>query len=155
MRSVHENKTSLIYSLENLSCLCNHEFFENTLDSMKLVWKFEIPLLSRAEIFGKMSHFCWTDLMKCPYYYELIFLQKSCHSKMWPAPIITSWNFCSKIQFWWCHLNFLTGPTITSWKFCKNKAVLMMSFKRAKWNAPGENYPDSLKWRGCFQIILI
>ena len=101
MRSVHENKTILIHSLENLRRPCNHDlkFSQKYSRFNKVIWKFEPPLLSRAGTFAKMRQFCWT------------------------ASIITSCYFCSKRQFWRCHLKFWTGPIFTSWHFCKTKAV--------------------------------
>ena len=70
--------TDLIHSLENLSCPCNHElkFSQNNQDLMKWFENLNYPLLSRAEFFAKISHFCWTELKNCPCYYELKFLLK-------------------------------------------------------------------------------
>ena len=40
-----------------------------------MIWKLELPLLSRGEIFLKIKQFWWSDW------------------KIWTAPIIKSWNF--------------------------------------------------------------
>ena len=39
-----------------------------------MIWKVELPLLSRAEIFVKARQFCWSD------------------SKIWTAPMMKDWN---------------------------------------------------------------
>ena len=78
MRSVHENKTILIDSLENLRCPCNRhlKFLQKYPRFNEVIRKFELPLLSGAEIFTKRRQFCWIDLTNCTYYHELIFLLK-------------------------------------------------------------------------------
>ena len=111
IRNVHQNKAILIYSLENLTCPCNHElkFSQNTQHLMK--WFKNLNYLYYHKLnFRKNKSFLLTELEKCPCHCELKLLLKR--------------------KFWWCHLNFWTGPIIKSWKFCKNKAVLMMSCKR-------------------------
>ena len=110
MRSVQENKTSLIHSLENLNCPCNHKlkFFQKYPRFNEVIWKFELPLLSRAEIFAKISHFCWTDLMNWPYDYELKFL------------LMIS-------------LKNVTCPYYHELKFSLRKAVLLMSLELLNW----------------------
>ena len=71
-----KNKAFLMIPLENLNSPCNHDlkFLQKYPRFNEVTWKFELPLLPRAEIFAKISHFCWTDLLNCPY--ELKFLQK-------------------------------------------------------------------------------
>ena len=39
-----------------------------------MIWKVELPLLARAEIFPKARQFCWSD------------------SKIWTAPMMRGWN---------------------------------------------------------------
>ena len=101
-----------------------------------MIWKLELPLISRGEIFLKIKQFCWSDL------------------KIWTTPIITSSNVrkntpdlmklleylnCpyyykgkrfSKIkQICWCDLKIWTVPIITSSNVRKNKAILLKWLK--------------------------
>ena len=57
-----------------------HEIWHNpiiTWENFRIreTWKFELPLLSRAENFAKPRQFCWTD------------------SKIWTGSIMTGFNF--------------------------------------------------------------
>ena len=87
-----------------------------------MIWKFELPLLSSAEIFSKVKQFRWSDL------------------KIWTGPFITSWNFLKNkavllkqlenLKYPYRHeLNF--GKKMVDFAnsleftcFCKNKVVL-------------------------------
>ena len=98
-----KKKTVLLMRLENLSsCYCEVKLWQKWDSFVEVTWKFELPLLSRAEIFAKTRQFCWTDSkiwtasimtgfkflknkrvfmispenLNCSYYYELKFLQK-------------------------------------------------------------------------------
>ena len=64
-------------SHENLPCPYYRElkFCQKEGSFVEVIWKFELPLLSRAEIFTKTRQFCWTD------------------SKIWTAYIMTGFNF--------------------------------------------------------------
>ena len=77
MRRVHENKAVHIHSLENLSCACNHEltFSQKCPRFNEVIWKCELPLFPRAEIFTKIRQFWWS------------------HLKIRTAPIIARKNF--------------------------------------------------------------
>ena len=57
------------------SPIITRETFAKIKHFVDVSWKFELHLLSRAEIFAKTREFCWSD------------------SKIWTAPIITGWNF--------------------------------------------------------------
>ena len=99
MRSAHENKTIFIHSLENSRCPCNHDlkFSQKYPRFNEVTWKFELPLLSRADIFAKMRQFCWTDLMNCSYYPGLIFLLKKTVLMM--SLEILKWRYCHVLTF--------------------------------------------------------
>ena len=127
-----------MHSLENLSCPCNHElkFSQNTQDLMKwfenlnypiitswnfrknrsflLNWIEELPLLLRAEIFAQKTVLMMSvELLNWPYYQEL--------------------KFCENRQFWWCHSIVWPAPVITSWNVSQHKAVLMILLESLNW----------------------
>ena len=82
------------------------EIFAKIKRFVEVIWKFELPLLSRAESFSKKQKFCWSFL------------------KTWTAPT-TSWNFHKNKAVLLTWFENLTCPYITSWHFRKNKAHLM------------------------------
>ena len=75
------------------------EIFAQKDSSDNVTWIFELALLSRPEIFAKMRQFRW------------------CHSKVWPAPIITSWNFSQNTAVLFILLEILNWTADMIWKF--------------------------------------
>ena len=72
-----KNTVDLMKSFENLNYPDYHKLkFWGNFDDF--TWKFAQPLLSQGKLFPKIKQFCWCDL------------------KIWPAPIITNWNFWKK-----------------------------------------------------------
>ena len=99
-----------------------------------MIRKFELPLLSRAEIFAKTSHFCWIELKNCPYYHKLKFFTKysSFDDFTWKSelPVLLRGNLFPKIRwFCWYDLKFWTALIIKSWNFLKNLADFMKSIE--------------------------
>ena len=122
-------------------------------------WKFELHLLSRAEIFAKTREFCWSDSkiwtapiitgwnflknkavlispknLNCSYYHELKFLQKYLifNEVIWIFELPPlSWGIIlsNMRQFWWCLLKI--WPIITIFRY--NRTVLM---SLEKFNCP-------------------
>ena len=116
-----------------------------------MIWKVELPLLSRAEIFAKARQFCWSDskiwtvpMMKgwnvlknkavlmispenlnCLYNHEVKFLQKCpiFNEVIWTFKLSWSIILSNKRQFWWCLLKVWPFPIITKWNF--DMTVLM------------------------------
>ena len=78
-KSVYENKTISIHSLENLACPYYHElrFLQKYPRFNEVIWTFELLPLSWCIIFSNIKQFWW------------------CLLKIWPAPRITSWNFAN------------------------------------------------------------
>ena len=127
-----------------------------------MIWNFELPLLSKAEIFSKIWQILWSQLNI---------------RKIWTVAIITRWYFrknkavllnrfekfelpllwrasiFSNIkEFLWYHLIIWNAPIITSWNSCKNIPFLMKPFEHL-------NYPiimryNSIKCKAVFMISL-
>ena len=74
-----------------------------------MTWKFDVPLLSRGTISGKIRQFCWNDL------------------KIWTAPIITSWNFLENKAVLLKWLENLICAYYDGLKFSQKYGSLMIS----------------------------
>ena len=111
--NLRKNKAILIRYFANLNCHYYYKlkFSEEQSNFDQVFCKFELPLLSRAEIFGRIKQF-WSGVLK-----------------IWTAPIITSWNFLKTKRFCWSVLKIWTIPCTTSRNFLKNKAVLLKCFE--------------------------
>ena len=75
-----ENIAVLLKCFENLNCPYYYELkcLQKLSSFDNVTWQFALPLLSRGQLFPKINQLCWCDL------------------KIWPAPIITSWNVSKK-----------------------------------------------------------
>ena len=89
-----DNKTIPKPSLENLTCPYYHELkvLQKWNSFVDVIWKFELPLLSQAQMFAKIKQFCWSDL------------------KIWHAPITASWNSCKDKAVLMMSLKILNCP---------------------------------------------
>ena len=58
-----KNKAVLLKLFENLNSPYYHEliFSQKQSSFVEVIRKFELPLLSRVEIFSKIKQFCWSD----------------------------------------------------------------------------------------------
>ena len=105
---------------------------------VEVIWKSELPLLSRAEIFSKIKQFCLSVL------------------KIWTAPIITNWNFLKNEVVLLKCFEIWTAPIITGWNFLKNEAFCWSVWKfelplssRAKLCQNMADFMKSLENSGC------
>ena len=112
-----KNKVVLLMSLANLSCPYYHElkFSKKCGRFYEVTWKFALLLLSRANIFAKISQFCW------------------CGLKIWPSPFFTSWNFSKNKAVLLMWLANLSCPYHHEMKFSLRKdsfkGTLMQTWK--------------------------
>ena len=117
-----------------LPLLSRAEIFSKIKRFVEVFWKFELPLSLRAEIFSKIKRFVEV-FWKCE-------LHLSSRAKLWQKYgtfYEVTWKFglallsrtevFTKIkQLCWSVLKIWTSPIITSWNFRKNKAVLLKCF---------------------------
>ena len=102
-----KNKSFLLNWIEELPLLLRAEIFAQKDSFDDVTWTFELALLSRAEIFAKIRQFWW------------------CHSSVWPAPVITNWNFSQTKAVLMILLENLNCPFITSSNVHENSPDLM------------------------------
>ena len=108
-----------------------------------MIWNFELPLFSQAEIFSKTNQFCWCEL------------------KIQTIPIITSWNILKNMADFMKSLKSSHCPYCHEVKFSQKQSsfvVVIWKFElpmesRAQMFAKYSRFSDEVTW--IFELPLL